>query len=410
MSLKDFGANLPLVRISEYSSPKKIVFGVGSVEASLASETKNFGKSIGLIADKGVRKAGLVDKVNDLLRKEGLDVSIYDEISAEPTSDVMRKAVEFGREGKYDAIVAIGGGSVMDTGKMVAACITNPGDLMTLVHPTVDKVKIHPKPKIMIPTTAGTGSEVSPDAVMIEGMYKTFASSPNLFAEVAIVDPLMTLTCPPRQTAISALDALSHNVETLTSTYSNPISDCQALEGSRLVFTYARRAYNDGDDLEARWGMSCAAMLGGIVIGYPWIKCLFLGHCVAEAAGPKWRIPHGAACGLVLPYTLDFNLSACVEKIARLAQFTGSDVCGLSGRKRARIAIDEIVGLLKDLELPLSLNKWGVPRKEIGEFADYIFEERQQMYLLPKFNPRKLTKDNTRELLERMYEGTIGGS
>ncbi|MGD0423116.1 MAG: iron-containing alcohol dehydrogenase [Candidatus Bathyarchaeia archaeon] len=408
MSLRGFESNFPITNVWGYQGPKKIIVGAGGVEASVGREAKRFGQKVLLVTDKGVRKTGLADKVSNLLSKESLKVEIYDEISGEPTADVMRKAVAFGRQGNYDVIIGVGGGSSIDTAKMIAACLTNPGDLMTLVNPIEDVIKISTRPKILIPTTSGTGSEATPDSVMIEGIYKTFASSPNLFAEVAIVDPVMALTGPPRLTAVCALDALAQNVETFLGAFSNPISDSQALEGARLIFSYLRRAYDNGSDLEARWGLSMAAMMGGIVIGYPWTKCLSLGHCIAEAAGPKWKIPHGAICGLALPYFLEFSIPACSDKLARLASVIGADVHGMSTREAAHVAVQEVVDLLNDVEMPLSLKEWGVQKQEIQEFSDYIYNERQHMYLLPKFNSRKLTQGNTRKLMESMYEGNIG--
>jgi alcohol dehydrogenase class IV len=396
-----------VARVWGYQGPKKIVIGAGAVDSSVAREAKRFGSKVILVTDKGVRKAGLVDRVNEQLCKEGLKVDIYDEISGEPTSDVMRKAVAFGRQGKYDVVIGVGGGSSIDTAKMVSACITNPGDLMTLVNPIEDVITTPTRPKILIPTTSGTGSEVTPDAVMVEGTYKTFASSPNLFAEVAIVDPLMTVSGPPKLTAACALDALAQNIETFLGAYSNPISDSQALEGARLIFSYLRRVYDDGNDLEARWGLGLAAMMSGIVIGYPWTKCLSLGHCIAEAAGPKWKIPHGAMCGLALPHFLEFSIPTCMDKLARLAVIIGADVHGISKRQAAQVAIREVVDLLKDVELPIGLRSWGVEEREIPEFADYIYNERQHMYLLPKFNSRKLTLENTRKLMDHMYRGEI---
>lgn len=408
MNLKAYETSLPLARISEYQGAKKVIFGTGSVESSVGFEVKRFGKRIGLITDKGIEKVGLAGRVIDLIKKEGVDVDVYNNIAGEPNSESVRKAVLFGKEGRYDAIVGLGGGAVMDTAKMVTVCLTNPDDLMTYVNPMQDMIKFPPKPKILIPTTSGTGSEVSPYSVIIEGMYKTWAASPSLYAETAIVDPLMVMSCPQKQTAGSAMDALSHNVEALISTYSNPISNSQALEAASLIFKYARRAYHDGKDLEARWGMSCAAMLGGIVIGYSWIGGpAILGHCIAEAAGPRWNIPHGAACGMVLPYVLGFNLPACFEKIARFAWVTGADVHALSTREAAKAAIFEVVTLMKDLDLPLTLKESGVPKIELSEFSDYIVNERQYIYGLPTFNPRKLTEENTRLLMENLYEGTI---
>lgn len=408
LSLRSFEANLPLARISEYQGAKKVVFGTGSVESFIGPEVKRFGQRIGLITDKGIEKVGIVGKVVDLIKREGVGVDVYDDIASEPDSDSVRKAVAFGREGKYDAVVGLGGGAVMDTAKMVAACLTNPDDLMTYVNPAHDMIKFPPKAKILIPTTSGTGSEVSPYSVIIEGVYKTWAASPSLYAETAIVDPLMAMSCPQKQTAGSAMDALSHCVEALISNYSNPISDSQALEAIRLVFKYARRAYHDGKDLEARWSMSCASMLGGIVIGYTWIGGpAILGHCIAEAAGPRWSIPHGAACGMTLPYVLGFNLPACFEKIARFSWMTGADVHALSTREAAKAAIREVVTLMKDLDLPLTLKEFGVPQNELAEFSDYIVNERQYIYGLPTFNPRKITEENMRLLMEHLFEGMI---
>jgi alcohol dehydrogenase class IV len=356
-----------------------------------------------------VRKAGMADTVVDLLKKESLKVSMYDEISAEPTADSIRAAVKFGREGKYDLVVGVGGGAVLDTAKMIAVCLTNPGDAMTYVNPAEDKTKEPAKPKIMVPTTSGTGSEVSNYSVVIEGLYKTWAASSNLFADVAIVDPLMVISCPPRQTAGSAMDALSHNVEALIDREANPLSDAQALEATKLVFKYARAAYHAGDDLEARWNMAAAAALGGIVIAYPWIGGpAILGHCTAEALGPRWKVPHGAACGVVLPYILQFNLPSCTEKLAYVSrQVLGDQVYGLTQRKAAYAFIHAVKTLLEDMELPTNLKQLNVPSKELDEFADYIFKERQHVYGLPRFNPRKLTPENTRELMHQMYEGTI---
>ena len=334
---------------------------------------------------------------------------MYDEIMGEPTAESIRAAVEFAREGKYELIVGVGGGAVLDTAKMIAVCLTNPGDPMVYVNPVEDKIKVPARPKILIPTTSGTGSEVSNYSVVIEGLYKTWAASSNLFADVAIVDPMMVLSCPPRQTAGSAMDALSHNVEALIDREANPISDSQALEGTKLVFKYARKAYHAGDDLEARWNMAAAAMLGGAVITYPWIGGpAILGHCIAEALGPRWRVPHGAACGVALPYVLEFNLPACLEKLAYVSkQVLGDEVFGLGKREEASAFVSAIKTLLEDMELPTDLKQLNVPSTELEQFAEYIFKERQHIYSLPRFNPRKLTAENTKELLHRMYEGTL---
>jgi len=412
MSLKGFETKINVARVAMFDQPKRIIFATGATEQFLGTEaTRLGGRKVVVVTDKGVRKAGMSDTVADLLKKEHLDVTVYDEIAAEPTVQSVRAAAKFGREGKFDLVVGVGGGAVLDTAKLVAVCLTNPDDVMTYVNPAEDKTKEPAKPKILIPTTSGTGSEVSNYSVVIEGLYKTWAASSNLFADVAIVDPEMVISCPPRQTAGSAMDALSHNVEALIDREANPLSDAQALEATRLVFKYARRAYHAGDDLEARWNMSAAAMLGGIVIAYPWIGGpAILGHCIAEALGPRWGVPHGASCGVVLPYILQFNSasSACAEKLAYVAkQVLGDEVHGLSQREAAYTFIHAIRTLMEDMELPTSLKGWNIPSNQLDEFAEYVVKERQHVYGLPRFNPRKLTIENTKELMHHMHEGTL---
>lgn len=410
MSLKGFETKINVARVAMFDQPKRIIFSAGAVQEFVGPEAKRLGgKNIAVVTDKGVKKAGMADTVADLLKKENLSVDIYDQITAEPTADSIRAAVKFGREGKYNLVVGVGGGAVLDTAKMVALCLTNPGDAMVYVNPAEDKSKEPAKPKILIPTTSGTGSETSNYSVVIEGLYKTWAASSNLFADVSIVDPMMVISCPPKQTAGSAMDALSHNVEALIDREANPLSDAQALEATKLVFRYARRAYHAGDDLEARWNMSAAAMLGGVVIAYPWIGGpAILGHCTAEALGPRWNVPHGAACGVVLPYILQFNLPSCTEKLAYVSkQVLGDEVHGLSQRDAACAFIHAVKTLMEDMELATNLKQLNVPSKELDEFAEYIFKERQHVYGLPRFNPRRLTAENMRELMHQMYEGTL---
>jgi len=409
MAFRGFEAKIDIARVAAFDQPKRVIFATGAVEQFLTVEAKRLGgKDVVVVTDKGVRRAGIADTAAGLLKGQGLSISVYDEIAGEPTADSIRAAVKFAREGNYDLVVGVGGGATLDTAKMMAVCLTNPGDAMTYVDPAEDKVKEPAKPKILIPTTSGTGSEVSNYSVVIEGLYKTWAASSNLLADVAIIDPLMVISCPPKQTAGSAMDALSHNVEALICREANPISDAQALEGTRLVLRYARRAYHAGDDLVARWNMAAAATLGGAVITYPWIGGpAILGHCVAEAMGPRWGVPHGIACGVVLPHILQFNMPACVEKLAYVSkQVLEDEVYGLTRREAAWAFIHAIKALMEDMELPTNLKQLNIRSDDLDGFGEYIFKERQHTYALPRFNPRKLTLENTRQLMRLMYEGT----
>ena len=174
-----------------------------------------------------------------------------------------------------------------------------------------------------------------------------------------------------------------------------------------LISSNIRTAYYYGKDLEARWNMSLAATLGGWVIGFPWVGGpANIGHCIAEAMGSKYRIPHGVACGLVLPYIMEFNLPACTKRLAEIAYSMEEVVGGTSTYDIAIESVKAVRRLMQDIELPMSLRELETfPKEDIPDFAKYIVEERQHLYDLEHYNPRKLTLENTTKLLEKMWEG-----
>lgn len=393
----------------EFENPQKIIFGIDAIE-KVGDEAKRFGKNVSFVSDQNIEKIGLAEKAVKSLEKEGLKVTTYMVPAREPTTASMRVIANVIREGKYDVVVGLGGGSVLDSAKLAAVMATNPGDVLEYCAGYGGKkVKNKTLPKILIPTTAGTGSEVSNTLVIIEGKYKTWITDNKVLAEVAIVDPALTLSIPPRVTANTGMDALSHVVEAFMSLQSNPLSDALSMEAIRLVANYLRRAYYYGDDLEARWAMSQAAMIGGWVIGFPWIGGpAILGHCIAEAMGSMYNLPHGLACALALPYVMEFNLPAIQERLKVIAITMGEDISGLPTREAAFKSVEAVIRLMKDLEMPISLKEVNIPKERLPEFADYIINERQYVYDLPHFNPRKLTKENLNELLGKMWEGEIG--
>jgi len=399
LSLLQYSYNPPLSSLYlSFDQPRRIIFGPDAANQS-GTEAKRLGAGkVLIVTDTNVEKAGLAIKVQESIEKSGLRSDIYNKISFEPTMDSVQNAVKAARDpGGYNVVVGVGGGSVLDTTKMVANLLTNAGDPKTYLTPTEDRFTSPSVPKILIPTTAGTGSEVSNYSVVIEkeSMYKTWAASPNLLAEVAIVDPKMMLTCPPRVTAGCALDVGGHNIEGLISKESNPMSDGYATEAVKLLFRHARRAYNSTDDLEARSGMAMASTFGGIVIAFPWIGGpAILGHCLAEAFGPKYGVAHGVAVGIALPYMLSFNLNACAEKVVSFAEATGVRRWGRSEMEVAELVPQAILQLMRDLELPTSLKQVNFPKADLESFAEYIVNQRQHIYNLPRYNPRRLTKEN----------------
>jgi len=412
MSAHQYSFNPPLSRLSlVFDQPRRIIFGPNTVSQAGSEASRLGGKHALLLTDENVGKAGLSGRVKGEIEKAAVSVDVYDKISFEPTMDSVRKAVEVARDAKtYDLIVGVGGGSVLDTAKMVANMLTNPGDPAHYLTPTEDRFSKPGAPKILIPTTAGTGSEVSNYSVVIEKetMYKTWAASSNLFADVAIVDPTMMISCPPRVTAGCSFDVAGHNIEGLISVESTPVSDGLAMEAVKLLFRHARKAYSKPDDIEARSGMAMASMLGGAVIAFPWIGGpAILGHCLAEAFGPKYGVPHGVAVGLALPYILDFNLSACRDKVVSFAPALGIEGNAGSARIIADKVPQALLELMRDVDLPTTLKQVNFPEGDLDSFAEYIFKQRQHIYGLPKYNPRRLTLENTTKLLHDMYQGAL---
>jgi alcohol dehydrogenase class IV len=412
MSTPQYSFNPPLSRLSlVFDQPRRIIFGPDAVNQAGGEASRLGGKNALLLTDENVEKVGLSGRVKEAIEKSAVRVDVYDKIAFEPTMDSVQKAVQTARDAKgYDLVVGVGGGSVLDTAKMVANMLTNPGDPAYYLTPTEDRFRKPSIPKILIPTTAGTGSEVSNYSVVIEKetMYKTWAASSNLFADVAIVDPALMVTCPPRVTAGCSFDVAGHNIEGLISAESTPVSDGLAMEAVKLLFRHARRAYNKPDDIEARSGMAMASMLGGVVIAFPWIGGpAILGHCLAEAFGPKYGVPHGVAVGLALPYILDFNLPACRDKVVSFAPALGIKTNGESAKAVADRVPQALLELMRDIELPTALKQVNFPRGDLDSFAEYIFKQRQHVYGLPRYNPRRLTLENTTKLLHDMYEGSL---
>lgn len=398
----------------KYDQVKKILLGTDtSIETGEQLKLMKSKKTL-IITDPNVHKFGLLESILKSISNSGLKYEIYEDISNEPTMDNIVKAVEFARkDGKFDSVVAVGGGSVLDTSKMVASMFTNPGEPAEYLTPVEDKFKVPGLPKILIPTTGGTGSEVSNMSVVIEKdtMYKTWAASSNLLADTAIVDPKLNVSAPPRTTAASGMDALAHNIEGFISKEANPVSDGMALQAAYLIAHHLRTAYNDPNNIEARTAMSTAAMLGGMVITFPWVAGpSILGHCLGEAFGPKYGAIHGVAVGMALPYILDFNMPVSYQRISELASIFGLKSKGLDTRSVAEKVPGKIIEMLRDLEMPITLKEINFPKTDIEPFADYVFRSRQKLYDLPRYNPRRLSKENTRRLIKNMYDGNFENS
>jgi alcohol dehydrogenase len=333
----------------EFYMPTRVLFGRG-IAGQVAEHVTALGaSSVLLVTDPGVRSAGLVAPVERALVTAGIDVTVFDQVEPNPKDSDCLAGAELMRAGGQRALVAVGGGSSIDTAKCIGLLLTNGG------HPRdwedFGALRHDPLPVIAIPTTAGTGSEVSPSAVITDTDRK---KKMNLFdsrncPRIALVDPDLTFSCPPGVTAAAGMDAMSHAIDSLQCLLATPASDALALEGARLVAKYLRRAYTDPADIEARCGMAQGSLTAGLAVGLTDVSGA---HALAEAMGGLYGHPHGHCCAVSLPPIMKYNLPVSAEKYARLAFALGAGQPGAGEGELAQAAIDTISELNRVLGIP----------------------------------------------------------
>jgi alcohol dehydrogenase class IV len=333
----------------EFYLPTRVFFGRGVAARVGIHATSLKAQRVMVVTDPGVEAAGLVAPIWDALVAAGLDVVLFQQVEPNPRDVDCLAGAGLARPAQVDAFVAVGGGSAIDTAKCISLLLTNGG------HPRdwedFGALRHSPLPVLAIPTTAGTGSEVSPSAVITDTeRHKKM----NLFdmrncPRIALVDPDLTLSCPPSLTAASGMDALSHAVDALHCRLATPASDALALEGARLVAAYIRRACTSPADIVARSGMAQGSLAAGIAVA---LTDVAGAHCLAEAIGGLYGHPHGYCCAVSMPPVMEYNLGVSGGKYARLAQSFGIDREGRSDDELARLAIEFIRQLNHDLQVP----------------------------------------------------------
>ena len=349
-----------LQKVFPFVLPTRIRFGPGEAQ-SVGDEARVLGRRAMVVTDRGVLEAGLIDPLVADLGRAGLDCTVFSDVESNPRVATVEKAAAITREYGADVLVAVGGGSSMDTAKIVAAIVSHGGGVLD--YEGGDKVPGPVVPTIAVPTTSGTGSEVTFWAVAtdVARSYKLAVSSVLLAPRVALVDPLLTVSLPPSLTAGTGADALSHAIEGYTARCSNPISDALALYAIELVGKTLERAVEDGADVEARCGLSLASLIAGMSFGNADTSAA---HAMAEALGGIFDAPHGLACGICTPYMLRFNLPAVEEKTMRIGQALGMSLSDLPVREAAEAAVDGVAALLTRAGIP-PMSSLGVTRDDI---------------------------------------------
>jgi alcohol dehydrogenase class IV len=375
------------------------LFGIDSVE-SIEDEIKRLSSNrILLVIDPKVNKLSISEKIKGPLKRSKSKIMTYDKIPSEPTEEIANNLADFVRKNSFDLVIGFGGGSVLDMAKIASAMTVNPGEIRDYLGS--GKIKEKGVPMILVPTTAGTGSEVTFSSVVrIDGL-KTTVKSDTILADVAIVDPSLTLTLPPKMTASSGCDALSHAIECIMSLNASPITDSLALQSVSLIARHLRTAYYQGNNLEARFNVSLGSLLAGMAFPN---SGNVIGHSIANSICQfKPEVSHGEACALALPYTMFFNLKPAQQKLYQIAWAMGISVSGLNEYQGAVMAVNAVATLLRDLGLPLSLKMLGLDEAGLEEMVDNLVNK----YPKRTNNPRWYNEENMLELYRAMFEGEL---
>jgi alcohol dehydrogenase class IV len=307
------------------ASRNPILFGRGvskRVGEKLRDEFKC--KKVLVVYDKGVKAAGIADKILAYIHEAGIETVCYDGVQPDPPDWSVEEAGALGVKENVDAVVAVGGGSSLDTGKAVKVLLTNPPPISRyyLAHEDIQPDDSSMKPVIVIPTTAGTGSEATPGGVITDTKNNCKQNVPCA-TNLGIVDPELTLGLPPAVTATTAVDALCHSTEAFTSSEHNELSDVLAVKAIEHIGTYLPRVFDDPGDIEARAKVQLAATLSGLALMGPFCN---VPHEIGLPLGILFHIPHGTACGATLPEALEFLAPVIPERIATVARLLGADV------------------------------------------------------------------------------------
>jgi alcohol dehydrogenase class IV len=380
-------------RIHTVNSPCKVIFG-NEAARQVADQIRLLnGSRVLIISDEGVAQSGALEPISASLRNQSLSHVFFTEVLPDPPVRCIESALRVYREERCDLVVGAGGGSSLDVAKAVSILATNARPIRELCGN--DRVKEKPAPKILIPTTAGTGSEVSPVLVFTdetENLKKGVTSS-YVLPEVAIVDPLLTLSVPPQLTADTGIDALAHAIEAYVSTEANPFSDMYAEKSIELISAFLPVAWAKGSHKPARYAMSVAATLAGLAFGSAKVAAV---HALSYSVAGVYRLSHGRAVGLMLPHVMRYSLSGNLAKFSRIATLMGKSVGGLSRATAAASSVEAVEELLLQVRLPCRLADCGYSDTDLP----VLVSEGMKFSRLFAFNPRDLEEQDVQAIFQ----------
>jgi len=374
-----------------FCTTSRLVFGVGAIQ-KLAKEIQRLGKKrILLISDKGLVTTGIVTSVDQQLQKAGYATALFDSVQADPRYETIDASLSALKKHKADVILGIGGGSPLDIAKVTSIMATNTGSVRNYFG--IDLVPNPGLPVVLVPTTAGTGSEVTPIAILSDekAKLKSGIVSPYLFPEVALLDPELTLGLPPAITAAAGMDAFIHALEAYTSINANPMTDLLAAEAISLLSANIRTAYANGRNLPARTAMLRGALLAGMSFANAGVTAV---HAFAYPIGAEFHIPHGIANTIMLLPVLRFNLVANMARFAAIGRFMGLNAKEFTMREAAFATLTILKELAEDLNVPQRLSQYGIKEQHIPALAEDVMKVTR----LLANNPRNVTLEDAKTI------------
>ncbi|WP_054637487.1 iron-containing alcohol dehydrogenase [Thalassobacillus sp. C254] len=385
----------------QFVSPIKILSGEGVLK-NIPQELQNFNAgNVMIFADPGIIQAGILSKLEDVLKDAKVSYSIFSDLVPEPPLETGREAVQALKESNADFVIGIGGGSSLDVAKAAAVLYGNegePGDFLNLTGSR--ELENKGLPKMLIPTTSGTGAEVTDISVFSLEKTKDVITDPLLLADVAVLDPELTYTVPPRITASTGVDALTHAVEAYISVNATPLTDSLALEAVRLISRNIRTAVWHGSHEESRNKMAWGSLLAGLSFYNAGVSGV---HALAYPLGGLYKIPHGESNAVMLPYVFDFVWPSCMEKMTDLADALGVDASLLSTREAAVSAVQALQEIVRDTGIPQTLDRFGVKEEDIPLLAE---EGIKQKRLLQR-SPRPYSQNDIFQVYQAAYFGEL---
>jgi alcohol dehydrogenase class IV len=384
-----------MIRSFLFSSPGKIIFGPGEVD-KIPQEIKALGtKRPLLVTDKGVKNSGVLAKLLSPMDKAGVPYTIFDEVEPNPSVEIVEKGFALLKKESCDSLIALGGGSAIDAAKAIGVQATNPDPLRK--YEGANKVVNPPPPLVAIPTTAGTGSEVTGASVITDRArrYKFSVRSPFLVPRVALLDPTLLCTLPQPVLASTGMDVFTHAYESFISPVTNPISQALAYDSMRLVSLNLRRFYANPDNLEAASNMILASTMAGVAFFNGRVGVV---HAMAHPLGGYFNTPHGEANAILLPHCMEFTRIAVPDLFVRIAEAMGKNARSVSAEDASKLAVEAVWELRGDIRIPKGLKELGVTRDAFGPMAKDAVESGIHLT-----TPRKITYEDMVALYEAAY-------